>query len=262
MNRGMLALIRKDLRSVTANHRMLVTLLVVPLVLTVFLPTVAVVTLHTAPEEAADFQKLLALLPVAAGGEGQERQILNLLLNYVLPLFFLIIPVMTASVMASASFVGEREKHTLETLLYGPLSLRQVFRAKVLAAFTLSMGVSLLSFGIMLAVFEGEVLWLTGQMLAPAPAWLLVLLLVAPAVALIAIPLMVRLSVKAKSAEDAQQGATFLLLPVILLLVGQFSGVLLVSPTLLLVLGLGCAGVAALLMRRAMGNFTYERFLQ
>ena len=49
MNRGMLALIRKDLRSVTANHRMLVTLLVVPLVLTVFLPTVAVVTLHTAP---------------------------------------------------------------------------------------------------------------------------------------------------------------------------------------------------------------------
>ena len=56
MNRGMLALIRKDLRSVTANHRMLVTLLVVPLVLTVFLPTVAVVTLHTAPEEAADFQ--------------------------------------------------------------------------------------------------------------------------------------------------------------------------------------------------------------
>ena len=260
MNRGMLALIRKDLRSVTANHRMLVTLLVVPLVLTVFLPTVAVVTLHTAPEEAADFQKLLALLPVAAGGEGVERQILNLLLNYVLPLFFLIIPVMTASVMASASFVGEREKHTLETLLYGPLSLRQVFRAKVLAAFTLSMGVSLLSFGIMLAVFEGEVLWLTGQLLAPA--WLLVLLLVAPAVALIAIPLMVRLSVKAKSAEDAQQGATFLLLPVILLLVGQFSGVLLVSPTLLLALGLGCAGVAALLMRRAMGNFTYERFLQ
>ena len=249
MNRGMLALIRKDLRSVTANHRMLVTLLVVPLVLTVFLPTVAVVTLHTAPEEAADFQKLLALLPVAAGGEGVERQILNLLLNYVLPLFFLIIPVMTASVMASASFVGEREKHTLETLLYGPLSLRQVFRAKVLAAFTLSMGVSLLSFGIMLAVFEGEVLWLTGQLLAPA-------------VALIAIPLMVRLSVKAKSAEDAQQGATFLLLPVILLLVGQFSGVLLVSPTLLLVLGVGCAGVAALLMRRAMGNFTYERFLQ
>ena len=76
---------------------------------------------------------------MAAGG-GVERQILNLLLNYVLPLFFLIIPVMTASVMASASFVGGQEKHTLETLLYGPLSLRQVFRAKVLAAFTLSMG--------------------------------------------------------------------------------------------------------------------------
>ena len=58
---------------------------VVPLVLTVFLPTVAVVTLHTAPEEAADFQKLLALLPVASEEAGMERQLLNLLLNYVLP---------------------------------------------------------------------------------------------------------------------------------------------------------------------------------
>ena len=170
MNRGMLALIRKDLRSVTANHRMLVTLLVVPLVLTVFLPTVAVVTLHTAPEEAAGLSKAPGPPPGGRRGAGHgAARISNLLLNYVLPLFFLIIPVMTASVMASASFVGEREKHTLETLLYGPLSLRQVFRAKVLAAFTLSMGVSLLSFGIMLAVFEGEVLWLTGQLLAPAP---------------------------------------------------------------------------------------------
>ncbi len=69
-----------------------------------------------------------------------ERQILNLLLNYVLPLFFLIIPVMTASVMASASFVGGAgEAHPGDPALR-PLSLRQVFRAKVLAAFTLSMG--------------------------------------------------------------------------------------------------------------------------
>ena len=262
MNRGMSALVKKDLRQVTANRRTLVTFLVVPLVLTVVLPTMAVVTLHFMPEEAGDFQKLLTFLPAATSEEALERQILGLLLNHILPLFFLIIPVMTASVLASASFVGEKEKHTLETLLYGPLTLGQVFRGKVLAAFSLSMGVGLISFGVMLAVFQGEVFWLTGAFLPPDPAWLLVLLLVAPAVALIAISLMVRLSVKAKSAEDAQQGATFLLLPVVLLLVGQFSGVLLVSPALLLMLGLGCAGAAALLMKRAMGTFTYEGFLR
>ena len=100
MNRGMSALVKKDLRQVTANRRTLVTFLVVPLVLTVVLPTMAVVTLHFMPEEAGDFQKLLAFLPAAASGESLERQILGLLLNHILPLFFLIIPVMTASVMA------------------------------------------------------------------------------------------------------------------------------------------------------------------
>lgn len=41
----------------------------------------------------------------------------------------LMIPVMASSVMAASSFVGEKEKHTLETLLYSPLSLKQLFQS-------------------------------------------------------------------------------------------------------------------------------------
>ena len=37
---------------------------------------------------------------------------------------------MTASIMAASSFVGEKEKRTLETLLYSPLTVGQIFRAR------------------------------------------------------------------------------------------------------------------------------------
>ncbi|HIW21560.1 MAG TPA: ABC transporter permease subunit [Candidatus Dorea intestinavium] len=51
-----------------------------------------------------------------------------------------------ASIMAAGSFVGEKEKRTLETLLYSPLSITKIFQAKVLASFLLSMFISFISF--------------------------------------------------------------------------------------------------------------------
>ena len=174
----------------------------------------------------------------------------------------LLIPIMAASVMAACSFVGEKEKRTLETLLYCPLSLKQIFRAKVLAAFLLSMLVSAISFAVMLIVLETETCLLAGFFLLPDAKWLLILLLVSPAVSLIAITLIVKTSAKAQSVEDAQQGAVFLLFPVLMLLVGQFTGVLLINAWLLLVIGIVCALLAVLLLKQSMSHFKYETLLK
>ena len=71
------------------------------------------------------------------------------------------IPVMASSVMAASSFVGEKEKHTLETLLYSPLSIKQLFQSKILAGFSVGMMVSYISFAAMMLVLEIEMLFLT-----------------------------------------------------------------------------------------------------
>ena len=136
--------------------------------------------------------------------------------------------------MAASSFVGEKERHTLETLLYCPMTLRQIFRAKVLAAFLLSMAVSLASFLVMCLVLEIEALALLGTLLLPGVNWLMMLFLLAPAVSMVAVTLIVRGSAKAKSVEESQQRAVFLVIPVVLLIVGQFTGVMLLSPWILL----------------------------
>ena len=180
----------------------------------------------------------------------------------MLPVFFLIIPIMSASIMAASSFVGEKEKHTLETLLYCPLSVRRIFRAKVLASFLLSMMVSLISFCAMMAVLELESWILMGTLLIPSISWLVILLLLAPSISLIAVTLIVRRSAKAQSVEESQQSAVFLVIPVILMIVGQSTGLLLVSAWILLAFGLICALLAWLLLKTCMGKFTYEMLLQ
>ena len=219
------------------------------------------VAVHFAPDDP-DIVKLIELLPQGSRAESLEMAVSGLIFNYILPVFFLMIPIMTASIMAASSFVGEKEKHTLETLLYCPLSVKQIFQAKVLASFLFSMLVSLISFAAMLAVLELEVFFIMGSLLVPAAGWLVILFLLAPSISLIAVTLIVRGSAKAQSVEESQQGAVFLIIPVILLAAGQFSGVMLLNVWILLGLSVVCALLAWALLQKAMGRFTYEMLLK
>ncbi len=262
MNHAMYAIIQKDLRGITSNKRLFSTILIVPLILTIVLPSIFILAIHFAPEELDELQNVLKLLPAAEQTKELDQIILSLILNNIMPIFFLMIPIMTASIMAASSFVGEKEKHTLETLLYCPLSLKQIFRSKVLASFLLSMIVSFLSFFAMMFVLEVEIFLTSGKLLLPNISWFIILLLVAPSISLIAITLIVKGSAKAQSVEESQQGAVFLILPIILLIVGQFTGALLISTWILFLLGIFCALLAYILLKKAMGKFHYEILLK
>lgn len=262
MNTKQLALIKKDIRGITSNKQVFMVMLIVPLALTIVLPSILVFATALVPEATSDFQVLLDMLPITAQEGNREQMILRLVLNKIMPGFFLMIPIMASSVMAASSFVGEKEKHTLETLLYSPLSLKQLFQAKILAGFSVGMMVSFISFAAMMIVLEIEMLFLTGAAIMPDISWLIVMLLIAPAISLVAIGITVRGSAKAQTMEEAQQRAVFLVFPIIALVIGQFTGVILVNSWLLLGLGIVLALLAALLMKGAVGKFTYEKLLR
>ena len=237
-------------------------MLMVPLALTIVLPSVIVFVTVLVPESTADFQRLLNMLPVTAGEHNQKQMILGLVLNNIMPAFFLMIPIMASSVMAASSFVGEKEKHTLETLLYSPLSLKQLFQSKILAGFSVGMMVSYISFAAMMLVLEMEMLFLTGNGIMPDMNWLVIMLLIAPAISLVAIAVTVRGSAKAQTIEEAQQRAVFLIFPILALVIGQFTGIILVNSGLLLGLGIVLVVLDLVLMRGAAGKFTYEKLLK
>ncbi|MEF2878216.1 MAG: ABC transporter permease subunit [Blautia sp.] len=260
MNQAMIGIIKKNFRSITANRRLFVSLLVVPLCLIIVMPSIFMLTAHMAPIDS-DLQAMLELVPQSSWSASPEQTLMDLVFNYILPVFFLMIPIMASSIMAASSFVGEKEKHTLETLLYAPLTLNQIFRSKVMASFLLSMLVSLLSFVSMILVVETEAFFLMGVLLIPKLNWLIILLLLSPGVSMIAVTLIVRVSAKAQSMEESQQSAVFLILPLVLLIAGQFSGVMLLSPLLLLALSLVCGVIAWLLLKKSMKRFSYELLL-
>ena len=218
-----------------------------------------------------EFQTVLHILvhahirDVAAIVQGAGTELVyvaRIVLNQIMPSFFLIIPIMASSVMAASSFVGEKEKHTLETLLYSPLSLGQLFQSKILAGFSVGMMISFSSFAAMLLVMELESFFLTGNLLLPAASWLAIMLLIAPAISLVAIAVTVRSSAKAQTIEEAQQRAVFLIFPILALLIGQFTGIILISAGLPWGVGIVLAALAILLVKRAAGNFTYEKLLK
>lgn len=88
MNVKQLALIKKDIRSITSNKQVLMVMLMVPFALAIVLPSIMVFVTVLVPGAISDFQKLLNLLSVNAGEHNQEQMILGLVLNKIMPAFF------------------------------------------------------------------------------------------------------------------------------------------------------------------------------
>jgi len=258
------AIIKKDIGGITANKRMLTALIIVPIVMAVMLPAIFIFTILFTPVDSPDMQQMLQMLDFSKmkKNDNVQKMVLDLILNYVMPLFFVMIPIMASSVMAASSFVGEKEKSTLETLLYCPMPLKDIFSAKIFASFLLSMAVSVFSFIIMMITVQVLLFIFMGSMVLPNINWLIMMLLVSPAAALIAINLIVRSSAKAQSFEESQQTSVFLVLPVILLVMGQFTGIMMISALLFFFIGAALALIAVVMFKGAFGKFNYEALLR
>ena len=101
MKSSMFAIIKKDFRGITANKRLFSAILIVPLILTIFLPSIFVFLIHFAPDDP-DIQKLLQMIPLSIQYDSLELTIAGMIINYIMPIFFLMIPIMTASIMAAS----------------------------------------------------------------------------------------------------------------------------------------------------------------
>ena len=99
------ALIKKDIINVTANKQLFISLLIVPLTMAVVLPSILILTLALTPLDSADMQELLAILPESMLGDDVQESLIRLMLDNVASMFFLMIPILTATVMAASSFV-------------------------------------------------------------------------------------------------------------------------------------------------------------
>ena len=93
-------------------------------------------------------------------------------------------------------------------------------------------------------------------------SWAVLILLLSPGVTLFGVTFMVLISGRSKSSMEAMQTSGYLVLPVVLLFVGQLSGAFTLGPGLLLVLSLAVAAADAVLASLASRAFTPEKLLR
>jgi ABC-2 type transport system permease protein len=261
------AIVRKDVSAIVRNRGVRVPLVVTPFVLLVLLPFLLVTggdLLLTRTEIPLD-----AVGPLAGFGDtATQEQVVGADLSprgrwaaFVLEVFFaplfLLVPLIVATVIAADSFAGERERGTLEALLHTPTTDRELLAAKFLASWLPAITVSLASF----AVYSGLANLLAwpaiGRLFFPSLTWLLLAFWVTPGLAALGLGIMVVASSRVQSLQAAHQVGSLVVLPIVVLLVAQITGVFLFDPLLVSIMG-AFVWIAALLMLRS-GASTLKR---
>ena len=261
------AVVRRDLRVVRGSKPVVIPMLVVPIVLLVLIPALTVVSarLGAAAVAMEDIAGMLALLPedVAARVTADPAAgLTEVTLVYLLSPLLLIVPLMTASVIAADAIAGERERRTLEGLLLTPLSDRDLFAAKLLVSWLPALAVGV-GGGIVYAVVADVAAYgLVEGLLFPNLVWALLVLWLGPAVAAISLGVTILVSARVDTVQEAFQIAGVVVLPVVALVVSQAVGLLALSPILLLAAGAVCWLVAAGVLRAGSRALRRERLGQ
>jgi ABC-2 type transport system permease protein len=266
--RAVWAIARKDVTVVRRSRAMMVPLVAVPVVLLVVLPAVLLlIPALTAgdPRAADEFRQVLDALPAAVRaelvGRPMEEAWLRLVHTQLWPPLFLLVPFMVANVIAADSFAGERERRTLESLLYTPPTDAELFLGKVIAAWLPGLAASALGFALYLAVVSAIGL-ATGGPLPPVGAASAVLVAwVAPAVAALGLAAMVLVSMRVTRTQDAIQLGGLLVLPVVALAVGSVKGGVVLNAVALGAIGAGAWLVALALLAVGVRGFRRARLV-
>ncbi len=260
------AIVRKDLAELRANKMAMTPMIVVPLVLCVLLPAaVAFLALRldvSAINGAELIEKMLPAYRIPDAFTTTSTRIVYVFLNYMFVPFFMLVPIMVSSIVAANAVVGEKERGTLETLLYTPVTNREFVVAKQLSAFVPAVAVSLLGFVGYFVAANGVSLATEGIWLVTSPLWIPALLLVSPAVSLLALGITLLVSMRAKSFMEAQQMSAVVVVPFILLVVVQFTGLFVLSIWHVIGFGVVVAAIDLVIMNRIGPRFEREAILR
>jgi len=255
-------IIEKDLRFVKDSRGNLSSIIIVSLIFSVVFPAIFIVSMHLNPDGMGDLEHLFGMFYETMDQTEANIAVLSLVLNNIVPVFFLIIPIIATTTMATSSFIGEKEKRTLETLLYSPLSVSQIFSSKVLASFLLSMFVTVTTFIAYFIVSQGLLYFLFGHFMLPGVNWYLTIFVVAPALSLLAVTVTCKISAKAQTVEEAFQKAGLLAIPIVIIAASQFTGLMMLNAGILLAAAAVVGIIAFVLMKSALKSFTYEMLLK
>jgi ABC-2 type transport system permease protein len=208
------------------------------------------------------FQNALANLqratPEVALLSGGER--FQVLLLSQFSFFMLLIPVMISVSLATFSIVDEKLSGSLEALLATPVKTWELLLGKALAGAIPSLIVTWICSGIFLLAVRAMG-WGNLLDMVMTPVWFISLLLFTPAITVLSFLLGIIGSSRAKDAKGAQNLVVLVVVPVLVLIAIQITGIIWFTALSSLVLAFGIILADIIILRIAVQLFQRESII-
>ncbi len=240
-----------------------------PIIIMVIMPAVMLVIANTSgsaeafndPDLAMMFERMPAVISNMFTGMTELQMSIAVMLGLLFAPMFLIMPLMFSASIAAESFAGERERKTLEALLYTSATDTELFIGKSLAAFVPSILITWASFIIYVIVLNVGGYPLFGYVWFPLPSWYALVFWVAPAFAALGVGATVLISAKVQTFMGAYQASGSLVILVLGLFVGQASGLVYLSGIVGIIIGFVVWLAAGVLFFLAIQQFNRKALL-
>ena len=259
------ALARKDARELLRNPGA-----ILPAILMVFgslfpaflvivvVPRMVGRTLDEAGEFAQEAANAVGTMPELARLSGEA--LIQAFLFHQFSLLLLLVPIVSATALATHAVIGEKQSRALEPLLATPLSTLELLAAKALTPFLFALALTWSAVALYLlgALVFGE----PGVLAAVVgPRFLIMFIVLGPLVELASLLVSVIVSSRAADPRSAQQLTALLILPITAVFIAQLMGVLFVGAAALLIGSLACAVLNVILLWIGVKVFHRESIL-
>lgn len=252
-------IILKEWAEVFKNRMVLFTVAFLPLMLTVLpLGTLAATNGFASESMSADAP------PDAFFGDLcqdlSEMDCTNVYMLNIYTLMFMMLPVVIPAAIASYSIVGEKTARSLEPLLATPITTFELLAGKAIAAAAPAVLVTWGAFGVYLV---GARLMVSDLIFsfAIAPMWLIAIFIVSPLLTLMAVSTAIMVSSRVSDPRVAEQLSAVVILPLIMLIIGQSAGFILIDQRVIIIMGIGVALIDAVLFYFSVRVFQREVIL-
>lgn len=243
--RAVRTIVKRDLMGVARSKAVILPLITVPILIMVLVP-LAIGLLAPAVDqglgaERGDMALFLDQAPdqlqADLTGLDETQLVIVVLLVYMFAPMYLMLPLMVSSVIAADSFAGEKERKTLEALVYTPTTDLELFTGKLLAACLPAMAVSLVGFLAYVVSVNVGAWQVMGRVFFPNWMWIVLVIWVAPAAAGLGLGTTVLISARTNTFQEAYQTGGVVVLPIVALILGQAAGVLYFGIEMVVALG-------------------------
>jgi len=253
-----ITIVRKEWAEVFKNRMVIFTVIFLPLLFAA-LPLILLVVTRSAgvgdvsTEMPVQFTQLCN--PVLSSGECFQVYMAGQFM-----LLFLLEPLIIPVNIAAYSIVGEKTTHSLEPLLATPITTAELLGGKNLAAVIPAILATWAGF----AIYCIGLLFIASPIVLNAlltPVWLTAVLVVGPLMAVLSVNFSMMISSRVNDPRAAEQISTIVILPVLILFIGQIAGLFIVNQRMVWLLAVVTLALDAIMVYVAVQLFQRETIL-